>query len=187
MKYYIDCGGHHGGGLHEFIAKYNMDESWTIYSFEPNRDSFKILTSQTYNNCKINFLNKAVWIENSFMLFRPEKTNDKYDGAGSTLLSEDKWKLSSGSLGFGSAYMVETIDLINFINNLKDIDFLVIKLDVEGAEYSICKKLIEQKIMKINDLHVEFHYYYMPDESVSTTNEIINNLKTLNINFYLHG
>lgn len=187
MKYYLDCGGHHGGGLEEFIEKYNMDNTWSIYSFEPNKDSFKILCNKNYKTSTINFINKAVWTENSMMLFRPEKTNQSHDGAGSTLLPSDKWKLNSNSLGFGSSYIVETIDLISFINNLKDIEFLVVKLDIEGAEYDICKKLIKENNIKINDLHVEFHYYYMPDQSLDTTYELIKELKNLNINFYLHG
>lgn len=45
MKYYLDCGGHHGGGLEEFIQKYSMDDTRTIYFFEPNRDLFNILST----------------------------------------------------------------------------------------------------------------------------------------------
>ena len=46
MKYFIDCGGHHGEGLKSFIEMYNIDKTWEIYSFEPNKDSFEIFVSE---------------------------------------------------------------------------------------------------------------------------------------------
>ena len=31
MKYFIDCGTHHGEGLMHFVDQYNIDSTWTIH------------------------------------------------------------------------------------------------------------------------------------------------------------
>nr|MDW7640939.1 FkbM family methyltransferase [Nitrosarchaeum sp.] len=55
--------------------------------------------------------------------------------------------------------IVPTIRLVDFINflNVED-NSIVLKLDVEGAEYQILKDMKKSNIFnKIKKLHVEFH------------------------------
>ena len=160
MKYFIDCGGHHGEGLKSFIEMYNIDETWKIYSFEPNKDSFEVLKEFKYNNCNIEFINAGVWISNSKLTFNVETTSALYgskeDGAGSTFVKLDNWNIKHpGNMCAGdylNSYEVDVVNFSEFIRSLVDVDFLLVKLDVEGSEYDILRNIItDNSISLIND------------------------------------
>ena len=62
--------------------------------------------------------------------------------------------------------IVPTIRLVDFINflNLED-NSIILKLDVEGAEYKILKDMEKSNIFnKIKKLHVEFHDQFRDPE-----------------------
>jgi FkbM family methyltransferase len=63
-----------------------------------------------------------------------------------------------GSIGGGSL-TVQAIDFSDFLRrNFRDEDFLVLKLDIEGAEVPVLKKLIAEKtIYLIDELFMECH------------------------------
>lgn len=195
INYFLDCGSHFGEGLECFIEKYNMNEKWKVFSFEPNKKSFQILSNKKFK-VNVEFLNKGVSDNNNLIKFRPETTSESYggnsDGAGSTFISEDDWNIkTSGNPGAGSYnefYDVECIDLDEFINSLPNIQKLIVKLDVEGCEYKILRKLLQTgTIKKINELYVEFHDWAMSSETRETTNIIIKDVENLGIKFYNWG
>jgi FkbM family methyltransferase len=191
MKYFIDCGGHHGEGLKSFIEMYNIDETWKVFSFEPNKDSFDILKDFKYNRCNIEFINVGIWISNSKLTFNVETTSPSYgskeDGAGSTFVDLKNWNVKHpGNMGVGdyiSSYEVDVINFSDFLKSLKDVEFLLVKMDVEGSEYDILRNIInDDSISVINDLYVEFHDWAMSSESSLTTNNLITIISDKGIN-----
>jgi FkbM family methyltransferase len=191
MKYFIDCGGHHGEGLKSFIEMYNIDETWKVFSFEPNKDSFDILKDFKYNRCNIEFINAGIWISNSKLTFNVETTSPSYgskeDGAGSTFVDLKNWNVKhTGNMGVGdyiSSYEVDVINFSDFLKSLKDVEFLLVKMDVEGSEYDILRNIInDDSISVINDLYVEFHDWAMSSESSLTTNNLITIISDKGIN-----
>lgn len=79
-KIYIDCGTHLGEGMKKHIKAHNIDESWEIYTFEANINTYNLLKSirdsnKLHDNYKfltwsnIKFFNKAVWTEDGFIDF----------------------------------------------------------------------------------------------------------------------
>lgn len=191
MKYFIDCGGHHGERLKHFIDLYNIDPTWKIYTFEPNIESFEILKKVEYKGCDINAINSGIWIENSKLTFRPETTQPKYggrnDGEGSTFMKADNWKIKSinnpGAGDFLQSYEIAVVDLSDFIKNLEDKEYLLIKMDIEGSEYNVLRRLIETEVINdIDDLHVEFHHWAMSSENIETTRDLIKEIEELDVN-----
>jgi FkbM family methyltransferase len=191
MKYFIDCGGHHGERLKHFVDLYNIDHTWKIYSFEPNKESFNILKGVEYKDCNINPINSGVWTSDGELKFNPETTNPKYggnnDGEGSTFMSLDNWHIKSannpGAGDFIDSYIIPVRDLSRFIDELDDKEYLLVKMDIEGSEYPVLKHLIKEKtISKIDDLHVEFHHWAMTTEDHGTTNNLINEIRELGVN-----
>lgn len=190
MKYFIDCGGHHGERLKYFIDMHKIDSTWKIYSFEPNKESFDILKNVEYNNCDINPINSGIWIFDGELKFNPERTNPKYggnnDGEGSTFMDLGNWKIKSennpGAGEFINSYNISVTDLSKFINDLEDREYLLVKMDIEGSEYQVLRHLIKEgTISKIDDLYVEFHDWAMVTENSSTTNSLIDEIRSLGI------
>jgi FkbM family methyltransferase len=70
---------------------------------------------------------------------------------------------------------VDCIDISDIINKYSDEDYIVVKIDVEGAEYEIVRKMIRDgTIDKVNELFVEWHSRY---GVVGETSETENQLK----------
>jgi hypothetical protein len=65
---------------------------------------------------------------------------------------------------------VESIDISNWVKtNLSEQDLIVMKLDIEGAEYNVLEKMINDgSIDYINTLFVEWHDYQLKDKKIET-------------------
>lgn len=190
MKYFIDCGTHHGEGLMHFVDQYNIDSTWTIHTFEPNKASFEFLKSFEYKNCNIVKHNVGIWTEDTTLTFRPETTHPvngrTADGAGSTFISENNWNIKTpGNWGAGDyleTYEVPVIDLSKFLKELKDPEFILLKVDIEGSEYSVLRKLINDNSIKlVNDVYVEFHDWAMSTTGMDTTDILIKEISSLGV------
>jgi hypothetical protein len=57
---------------------------------------------------------------------------------------------------------VESSDLIELINSIDSDDDIFLKLDIEGSEYDLLEKLINENLLiVIKKLYVEFHNQYV--------------------------
>ena len=186
-KVYLDCGGHFGEGLEKYISMYGMNSEWTIFSFEPNTSSFDKLIKNKEIVLDVFFENKAVWIEDGTIPFHAEfpPETDISDGAGSSIMDLKFWKPKSDSNpGAGDVfdtYDVECIDISKFIlENFEPDDTIVLKFDIEGAEFDILRKMIDDgSISYVNDLYIEFHDFCYLKETVETRQEIIDKIQSL--------
>lgn len=87
---------------------------------------------------------------------------DREDGDGSTLFRN---KLTRDNGGYGTLdtanpVKVRTIDLSQWVRRHTSwLDYLILKLDVEGAEYDILEKMVRDRtIRRIKHLFVEWHW-----------------------------
>ena len=74
--------------------------------------------------------------------------------------------------------LVESIDLSQWImDNFSKEDLIIIKMDIEGAEYTVLPKMIKDgSIDYINKAFIEWHDWIMP-EYKDKTNELMNALQ----------
>lgn len=77
---------------------------------------------------------------------------------------------------------VESIDLSKWIiENFKKTDLIILKLDIEGSEYPVLKKMFENKSIEyVNYAFVEWHDWFIP-EYKELTNEFKSKFKKLNV------
>ena len=77
---------------------------------------------------------------------------------------------------------VESIDLSKWImNNFSKEDFIVLKMDIEGAEYRIIPKMFEDgSVNYINYAFIEWHDWVMP-EFKNSTRELARRLQQANV------
>jgi len=179
-KIFLDCGTHYGEGLTTFISMFNMDNEWEIYSFEPNKYLWEGHFNQNENE-NIKYINKAIHVNNDLISF-----NIAYPNTDASSI----YKNHIGD-NFYETLQVKCLDLSQFIlDNFSKDDYIVIKMDIEGAEYGVLRKMIaDNSISYINELFVEFHSHKDDNaikengENKNSTFELINQIKQLGINF----
>lgn len=162
MKYFIDCGSYDGDSIEQFYNWYKLIDDpteYNIFAFEPN-PTVMARAKERLTNKKVVFSDNAVWIENGTKEF------SVYD-VGSTLMeSKSTWDK-------GVKIEVDTVDFSEWIKNFKG-DYVVVKLDVEGAEFPILQKMIKDKTIDIPDLMlVEFHPNKVSDYTTTDKNKLI--------------
>jgi FkbM family methyltransferase len=184
MKYFLDCGTHLFQGLKEFNKIYKFDNSWKIYSFEANPITYKQskeFLSDGLENLDIIHQNLAVSNEDSEIQINCQILPDSANGQGSNILKDPPNRDIAGGYDFKwHTERVKCFDLSSFIKDLKDVEVLILKLDIEGAEFQVLEKIINDKSYeKINEMYVEFHERFFINEIQKYTN-----LKNNYINFF---
>lgn len=168
----IDCGANVGK-----VSAHWCQSGATVYAFEPNPHAFKILDEKLSGRPNAHCFQKAV-------LDRNDKVKLYYHLASDE--NELRWSTGSSLLRFKANVLqdkfaeVEAIDLAEFVNAL-DHDVKILKLDVEGVECAILRKLIESEMhMRIGRIFVETHENQAP-ELQEETDELRALIKSMNI------
>jgi FkbM family methyltransferase len=141
-KVFIDGGAHCGCSRKKFRQVYDPNNEYDIYSFEPD---------PSFNQFCPDLINKALWDTDGFINFY------KYRLSGaSSLLKSRADRITSEK---GQLIQVESIDLDKFIRyNFSVDDYIILKLDVEGAEYTILPHLLKSGTFSyIKKLYLEWH------------------------------
>lgn len=144
-KIWIDCGAHKGVITRHFMQRHDGYEG---YAFEPNPNTITIVPSN------VTLFKVAVWIENCalpFYLFEKDATSE-----GCTLLKE---KINR-ELDKKNPITVECVDFGAWLREICCTDDkVIVKMDIEGAEYVVLKKMIgDGTISLISKLYIEFHW-----------------------------
>ena len=186
-KIFIDCGSNIGQGLRQFISSHNIDKNWIIESFEPNPlcdlpNKIKDLTD--YLNIKIN--NCAVYDYTGKVKFS-QMLEDTQGSSVDCLMSKNECSdLSSCSYRkHDSIIEVNCIDLCEVLSKYDDNDFILVKIDIEGSEFKVLRKLLDNGfINKINELYVEWHTRYVDGEDYNSECKIKEEIKNKGVMLY---
>jgi len=185
----IDAGAHVGQSIDRLREKFK-GKNITIYSFEPHPRCF--LEAKTRADATTFVENKAVWVRDELIDFYCD-TLDLYShrihpGEGSTMF-ETRTMTQALPNQFDSCGKI-TADAFDFSQWIKNTfekeDFIHLKMDIEGAEYQVLEKMIEDGTMEyINELDVEFHWNFIGlDERIH--NILIEKLATVNCSISYH-
>jgi len=151
-KLFIDCGVNTGFVLEKYqkaLTKFKFE------GFEIQKDIIKIARKSNPNAV---IFNKAVaTFEGHQEIFIPKSYGYNYKGGSTTI--RNKYKDEN----LFEKQIVECIDFTNYLyeKKLSGYDFIVVKMDIEGAEYSIIDSLYKffkkENIKLIDYLIIEFH------------------------------
>ena len=149
-KIFIDAGAHIGESVDRFKASDEYSSDFEIFCFEPVPHFLKYFA----NRQDITFYNNAVWINNDSSHFFVDETHNK--ASGSTLNKDKK----SGKLNVDKPITVQCIDFDKWIkDNFAKDDYIILKMDIEGAEYNVLPRMISHgSIEYIDKAYVEFHW-----------------------------
>jgi FkbM family methyltransferase len=158
-KIFIDCGSNVGDTIELFLNNFESSEEYEIFAFEPNE---KLTKNYNYENTTL--INKAVWVKNENKDFlvgikNQQATNsrlvDFVKGRNRNKFDEDP-------------IVVSCIDFSTWIkDNLSKEDYIVVKFDIEGSEYDVLRKMIEDdSISYIDEIYIEFHNNHLYRDKV---------------------
>lgn len=187
QKIFIDCGFHHGEGLRQFVKMLGINKTWGVYAFEPNPECFieeRLKAIETEFKLNTVCSNAAVWIEYKRITFALENHYISDSGSPTDGKSmRDGWcsqirNLNSNCKGLDTLIEVQAIDFSQFllyINSEMNEDHfkppfeIYIKMDIEGAEFKVLRKMLADGTMKlVKEIWIEFHERFIPDENPQT-------------------
>ena len=151
-KLFIDCGGYDGCSAIKFLLK---NPEYDVITFEPNSEMWDY-----YKDMPTKLIEKAVMHYDGVVDF----TIDPIDGDGSSVIKEKKIdatnKVSNGECPIRS---VDCVDLSAFIKKQsKKYAEIILKLDIEGAEYKVIQKIVDDGTLDfIDKIYAEFHWKKM--------------------------
>ena len=169
----IDCGANVGK-----YTKHLSKNNSSVYAFEPNPYAFGAISYRFKKFSNVRCINKGVMDREGLMKLYLRKNSSE---------NPLNWSISSSfmtynpNLDYESNLEIEVIDLCEFIKSLNS-RVKVVKMDIEGAEVRILKKLIETDLIsKIDYMFVEMHDEALP-ELRESSNEIRELIKSKNLN-----
>lgn len=163
MNVFIDCGTHYGQGLRSFINKFNMDENWSIHTFEANPITYQIYIKDHHkNNTYVKHYNVALSNFDGFTTINVETPPGEGEtGQASSIISLENWNPWGGELrkNFNSSYQIPCWSLSKFIkNNFNSNDRIIIKMDIEGSEYDVLEEMVKDETINwIDHISIEWH------------------------------
>lgn len=184
-RLFLDCGSNLGQGF-EFFKDFFLLDKYDFVLFEPNPHCIKVLKEKYKSFPSIEIVQKAVWIDNSKLSFYGlvEDERGETSTGGSVI---DKHNSSMYVSNKESSLEVDAFSFSDYIiNKAKSYSKIIVKLDIESAEYKVLQDLINTKaINHISHIFIEFHSQYFLDkereEFVMLEKSLISKLKTLNI------
>lgn len=167
MKVFIDAGYYIGKAL-EYYAPF-LDDSWTVFAFEPNTE-LDVEENLKRFPFPVRWIQKAVWTEDGEVEFRLGGRNDAshIDGIRDSV---------------DRKITVPTINFSKFVSTWADkADVICCSMDIEGAEYPVLRKMIEDgTASKLDLLDVEFHHRLLETEDNATSSTLRQELEGLGV------
>jgi FkbM family methyltransferase len=157
-KIFLDCGANRGQSI--VYAKKQFGSDIEIYSFEAVTILFNKLVDKWKEDPKVHLHNLAVWDKKDKVKIY---ISTEWSDASTLYLEKFDRKIDK------DIYVeVDSIDLSEFIkNNFTPEDYIILKLDIEGAEYDVLYHLAKTGILSyINELWGEWHLDKFPRDYI---------------------
>jgi len=151
-KIFIDGGARKGESIDCFIKTRADLKGCDIHFFECNPYYIKTLEQlQKNSDYNVHVHPTALWNKEGEQNFYI--AIDQWGDLGSSLDPTNKQKLD-----LEHPIIVKTITLSNFLCQFNKNDYIIVKLDIEGAEFEVVTDLLStNKLSRINELYVEWH------------------------------
>jgi len=151
VNVFVDGGGNDCAGVRRYLSKFPVFQK--VYVFEPNPFFHK-----SYDDSDFILVKKAIWTSNCTLPFHVSKDERQ---VASSLLEDKMCKVNSEikPYFYDSPIYVDCVDFSEWLrDNINPHHNLTLKLDIEGAEYDVLWKLIQDgTINLVKQLFVEFH------------------------------
>jgi FkbM family methyltransferase len=199
-KYFLDCGTNLAQGLIKFIDDGIIDSTFEIHCFEPNPYAIEFsknrLLNSKYKNYSIIFNEVALWTEECSKVLTLESFDGEYfcqqtgnllgydlKSGGATNIMGDEWSKPGWieDNWIDKSLEVKCIDFSEYLKKtVNENDYVICKMDIEGAEYDVLGKLIDDdSIDLIDEIYIEWHNHLL--KTNYDTQAFIDEMKRRNI------
>jgi FkbM family methyltransferase len=164
-KLFIDCGSNLGQGFKVFSRHFKPVEFDYIF-IEPNPYCRETLTRLCANTDRSRYIEAAASNQFGTARFFGLFGEKGLTSDGASICPEVRGSLSDVKVE--DSIEVKTFDIASFIRDERaTYPIIVIKLDVEGAEYQILEHLLNAGVGNLIDtLYVEFHHETAPRDEI---------------------
>lgn len=144
---FLDLGSYDGDTLKLFKERYPESESFKAYCFEPNK-----FLAFHYEKLECEHIKAAAWTHDGKIRFY---LGEKY--IASTVMPNKHGRIKTFNKIVKN--MVPCVDFSSWISkNVSQDDFVVCKMDIEGAEYDVLEKVVKDgNLGLIKRLYVDWH------------------------------
>lgn len=173
---FIDCGSNLGQG-YTFFKDYFKPEFYDTIMIEPNPNCMKVVKEKFQAQKNITFLEVAAWINTDTLQFFGLVEDDR--GAtsdGGSVVADHNGVFYEADKQ--QSIDVPAISLANLIiEKSKDYDQIIIKMDIESAEYEVLKDILKTKASQhVTHMYIEFHSQYFKEEEQASYVDLEKNL-----------
>ena len=166
MKNVFIDGGSHSGELFGIIKqdpRFRFINDCEIHLFEPNQRYYPVLESMCQTRPNTYLHKGALWIDECEKDFF--ESHERCGDAGNTL-----YRSSVAKIDVNTPTLVKCFDVNKFINSFAPDDNIVIKLDVEGSEYDILRRMYsdDNVLKRVKGFFIEWHDQWFPDANMKS-------------------
>lgn len=169
-KVFVDLGAYDGDSIRHFMKRDDWKE-FDIYAFEPNKKFHQQLADLWLDCPNIVFLSAdAAWIEDTQLEFAVDQADSPI---GSTLMP-GKVEMWNKSL----KQTVQAFDFPTWLEQFTDDDYVIVKMDIEGAEFPILLSMLNTGTLNyMNELWCEFHPNKVREYTTTHKLELMNQIR----------
>lgn len=177
-KVIIDCGAYNGCSILKFNHLISDFKKYEVFSFEILPKYHQKLSNMQSIMDNVSYINKGVWVKNETLPFYLSTITDD----GNSLLDT---KISN-SIDKQNPIYVEAIDFSEWLlKNFDMNDEIILKMDIEGAEYAVLEKMIRDESIKlISKLYIEWHCNKISNVSEGRHHALIEMLRNNHIQIH---
>ncbi len=175
-KIFIDCGANTCTVLRQFVGQLS-DFEFFAFEAQPDLAAEGKRIIRDLPEAQIQHSTKAVWIRDEVLsLYLATKWGPNYRG-GSTLMTGHTNNQSA--VDYQRPVQVEGFDFSRWLGeNFGPDDYVIVKMDIEGAEYEVLEKVIaDGNLPLIDELIVEFHQQMNENISRARHNALVRTLR----------
>lgn len=168
---FIDLGSHYGKVIRKFIDSKLYNKDFIIHAFEPNTN---IPNSVFLQYPEMVIIHKeAAWINDGELdLFIHPNPHSE----GSSICKEK----ITGGLNKNNPIKIKCIDFSKWLNeNFSIEDDIILKMNIEGAEYTLLPKMIESGSIKLIKKLYLFHHWYKIKMEKEIDTDLMNKLSEI--------
>jgi len=171
-KVFIDGGGNNGNSVDFFLANYPNAFEFEVHSFECHPKMYEQLKEK--ESAKVHTYCKALADSEGIQTFYLSVSD-----FGSTL---NKTKIT-GKISEKRTIQVQAVDISKFItSNFTPEDFIILKLDIEGAEYPVLRRLLDTEVIQYVDvLYGEWHQQKLKDVTEEEHLQLVEELQEVGL------